>query len=55
MIIASILILIVILVAVRLFDSSIRDSKYGKEIVVWLFLSDIAFLIISIISYVIGG
>ena len=54
MIIAALIILVLLLACVKLFDDSIRNSKYGKSIVVAIFISDIIFIVVKMIM-LIGG
>ena len=51
----AIIILVGLLVCVRLFDASIRASKYGKQIVVYIFVIDVLYILARLIWYVIGG
>ena len=55
MFVAAVAILIILLVCVRLFDKSIRETKYGKQVVVYMFLIDVVYILYRIIAYVIGG
>lgn len=55
MFVAAIAILIILLVCVRLFDASIRESKYGKQVVVYVFILDVLYILFRIIAYIIGG
>lgn len=51
----SFLMLIGVAVAVRLFDSSIRSSKYGKLIVDIVFIAAILIIIVKFIVFIVGG
>lgn len=55
MIAVALIIMALLLISVKVFDSSIRESKYGKSIVVAIFIGDVLFILVSLIMILIGG